>query len=104
MMKTCHCIDYFVKKCFYCGKNHQLGQKYISVDVCTIYKKSWCYFLNKCKNESMAMVCVDCNKEEEKDATIDKDMPRPSLSPITTKCDKDKVLQIHSIIPSLIDL
>ena len=31
-------------------------------------------------------------------------MPHPSLSPITTQCNKDKVLQLHSLIPSLIDL
>ena len=110
MIKTHHCIVFFMKKCFYCGKKHQLGQKYISVDVCTICKKSWCYYCNSCKNESMDTVCVDCIEEKERDAekeidaTIDKDLPRPSISPITTKCDKLLAPEIHSLVPTLLDL
>ena len=36
--------------------------------------------------------------------TVDKDMSPPLLSPITTQCAKDNALEIHSLVPSLIDL
>ena len=71
-MPTRHYIIFFAKKCFYCGKKHQLGHEYISVDVCTICKKSWCYYVNNCKKESMDTVCVDCIEEKERYMTIDK--------------------------------
>ena len=59
-------LNFFLceKSYFYCGKKRQLGQKHISVDVCIICKKSWCYFPNKCRNKFMAIVCVNFNKEE----------------------------------------
>ena len=103
-MKTRHCIVFFTKKCYYCSKKHRLGQKYIYVDVCTMRKKSWWYYCNSYKKESMDTVCVDCIEEKERDATIDKDLPRPSLSPITTKCDNLLAPEVCSLVPPLLDL
>ena len=43
-------------------------------------------------------------KKEQKNVTVDNDMPRTSLSPITTQCDPDKALNLHSRLPSLLKL
>ena len=56
---------------------------YIYVDVCIIYEKSWCYFFNKYKKDSPAVVCDECNKENGIDSPIDNDTLPPPLSPIT---------------------
>ena len=42
----------------------------------------------------MDVICGESNNKEENNVTIDKDMPRISLSPITTQCDPDKALRL----------
>ena len=93
------------KKYFHCGEKHMMGNStYISVDVCTICEKSWCYFFNKRKKESPDVVFGEFNKEDEKHSPIDKYTLPPLLSPITTQCDQDKSLKLHSILPALLKL
>ena len=105
-MKIRHRIVFFVKKCFYCGKKHRLdiSTEELSVDVCSQCKKSWCYFFNKCKKDSPAGVCGKCNKGDGNYSPIGKDPPPPSLSPITTQCNEDKLFKLHTILPDLLKL
>ena len=90
------------KHCFYCDKKHTLNvsTEEITVDVCSQCNKL-CYYYNKCKTDSIEIVCTDCIEDAKDDATIDKDLLPPSLSPITILYDK-KALNICSKILELI--
>ena len=70
--------------------------------------------MNKYNKESSTVVCGEFNKEDRNDFPMkkilwppslsDKERPLPSLSPITTQCDKDKSLELHIILPDLLTL
>jgi len=55
------------QKCFYCGKNHVMNDKDVSIMVCTECKKIWSYHINpSCKNKydkniSKPPMCVHYN-------------------------------------------
>ena len=79
------------KNCFYYDKKYTLNvsTEEITTDVCSQCNK-WCYYYNKCNTDSIETVCTDCIEDAKDDATIDKDLLPPSLSPITILCDKER--------------
>ena len=88
---------------FYWNKKHTLNinGKTLYVNVCRKCKNAQCYAYSKCSIDSLGSVCADCIEEDKSDLPIEIDKLPPSISPITTQCDKDKVLNIHNIVPSL---
>ena len=101
-------LDCFVceNNCCYYNKKHILNpnDKSRSVNVCRKCKKPRYYLYSKYNTDSINSVCADCIEKDKSDVPIDTYKPPLSLSPITTQCDKDKVLTIHSIVPSLLEL